>query len=274
MLLTSLIAAVAFGPSITKDVVYSTVDSKELKADIYRPADSETKDLPFIIVIHGGSWMSGKKEDMASLAEAFAQAGMVAISINYRLAPASKYPAMIDDSRVALAFFRKNAAKYHLNASRVGSAGASAGGHLALLLGYTDSPADLENGKRVSAIFNLFGPVDLSQDFSAALGQLMSQQVLGVKFEESAASIKAMSPITYVDAHSSPTFTIHGDKDTLVPVRQATRLDEALKANHVQHVMEIVPGLGHQDPSPIPGGKEAVAKGIEFMHGHLVGNHH
>ncbi len=85
-------------------------------------------------MIHGGAWSAGDKWNMRDHARQLAQAGYVAISINYRLAPQFKYPAQIDDCRAGLRWVHQVADQYKIDTSRLAVYGYSAGGHLAALL--------------------------------------------------------------------------------------------------------------------------------------------
>ena len=125
-------AYISANVDVTRDVVYAKAGTVELKADVYAPANPTSTKQPWVVVIHGGSWMMGQRQDMAQFAEALALQGVVGITISYRLAPANKWPAMLEDSQGAVRYFKQNAGKYGLDPERVGAAGASAGGHLAM----------------------------------------------------------------------------------------------------------------------------------------------
>lgn len=252
----NMFAALTFAIALSKatpelDIAYRKVEGTEVKADFYPAKLHRDQGDPFVIVIHGGAWVSGKRQDMAAICEALANANISSATIDYRLAPASKWPAQIDDCQAAVRYFRANAKRYGIDAERMGSLGASAGGHLALLLGFTDTRdiKTLDNpliSSRTQAVVNLFGPVDLSKDFAAGFASYISLQVTGQKYDPESADVKAFSPYNAIDSKSAPVFTIHGDKDALVPPKQAERLDEQLKAKGVFHDLRMIPGMGHE----------------------------
>ncbi|MBX3097459.1 MAG: alpha/beta hydrolase [Fimbriimonadaceae bacterium] len=268
-----LCALAALSPvSSVKDIVYSTSGTTPMMADLYTPEGDSATPRPLVIVIHGGSWMTGNRNDMAGTCNALATAGFASATVSYRLAPANKWPAMIDDVQTAVRYFRENAVKYNVDPNRIAALGVSAGGHLALLTGSMatrDTAIESKTDSKTKVVINIFGPTDMTQDFAVGIANLLSQQVLGKPYAEATDIIKQFSPITYITKDSAPTFTIHGDADTLVPVRQAERLKEALDKAGVVNDMVIVKGMGHEDPMGKPGGPEAIAKAYEFLKANL-----
>ncbi|MCH8978874.1 MAG: alpha/beta hydrolase, partial [Armatimonadetes bacterium] len=83
------------GPPTT-GIVYREVDGQRLMMDVYPAAGGSAK-APAVVVIHGGAWMTGDREDMSDLCTALSVNGMVAATVDYRLAPGSKWPAMLED---------------------------------------------------------------------------------------------------------------------------------------------------------------------------------
>jgi acetyl esterase/lipase len=70
--------------------------------------------------------------------------GVVGLAIEYRLAPANRFPAAVYDAKAAVRFLRANATKYNIDPKRIFAIGSSAGGHLAALLGVTNGDPKLE----------------------------------------------------------------------------------------------------------------------------------
>jgi acetyl esterase/lipase len=267
-------------PEVTKDIEYRKANDQSMQLDFYKPVTLSTDPAPLVIVIHGGSWMQGTRGEMGEFAKEIAKQGFASATISYRLAPKDKWPAMLDDCQAAVRFMRTKAREYNIDPTRVASLGASAGGHLALLLGLTDTrdKTTLDYplaSSRTQCVINLFGPVDLAHDFTdTAFGSTMTgilcMQVLGKKYDDATEEIKAFSPITYVAKDSPPIFTIHGKSDTLVPFKQAERLDEALGKFNVVHETVLIEGMGHELPIDKPEVAEAVAKALSFLKTHLM----
>ena len=269
-MLNSLVLWLLVGPPASPapvTVTYKTVGSTELQMDVYSPS-GEAKNLPGVIVIHGGAWVGGNRTQMAQLCQQIAKEGMVAATVSYRLAPTTKWPGMIEDVQDAVRYMRDNAAKHGVDPKRIGAAGASAGGHLSLLLGTTDGWPNGAKGKtssRVGAVLNIFGPFDCSQDFSPVISSMLAQQIIGKKLEECAEDIKNFSPATYVAKGCAPVFTVQGKADPLVPFKQAERLDAALKAAGVSHTLRLIEGRAHGIDPAKKEQLDAVAEGVTWL---------
>ena len=251
------------GPPTT-GIVYREVDGQRLMMDVYPAAGGSAK-APAVVVIHGGAWMTGDREDMSDLCTALSVNGMVAATVDYRLAPGSKWPAMLEDVRAAVRFLRTNAGRFGIDPNRVGAAGVSSGAHLALMLGFSGS-----SSSRVMVVLNLFGPTDLTKDYSPFLAQAMAEQVLGKDLADAIEDIRAFSPVTYVTSDDAPVFTVHGRADPLVPYVQAERLDEALRGAGVPHTMLLIDGMGHGVEMDHKAEMQAVSEGVAFMRATLA----
>lgn len=263
-------------PKIDADIVYSKVAGEELKMDIYSPATGAGP-FPTMVVVHGGAWMGGKRQDMAELCQNLAARGFVAATVQYRLAPKHKWPAMLDDVQTSVRYLRDNAAKYKIDPKRIAAGGASAGGHLSLLLGYRDTrdpkPAEFpSHSSRVSAVLSIFGPTDLSRDYPESM-DLLFVAVLGKPKKDAAKEIAEASPTTYVNGNAVPTFVLHGTNDQLVPIAQSKRLVELLRTAKVPVESVFIDGLGHdtggQDEGRRKAFRDAIEKGIDFVLKHM-----
>jgi len=162
------------------------------------------------------------------------------------------FPAQVHDVKAAVRWLRANAQKYHVDPQRIGAVGASAGGHLSLMLGLTDPDDGLEGegghpeqSSRVQAVVNIFGPTDMAAGYSKSSVQWIFRLFLGGTPEEAAERYKAASPTTYVTSDDPPVLTLHGDQDLLVNVEQAKILDEKMKAAGAPHTLMIFEGQGH-----------------------------
>ena len=97
-----------------------------------------------------------------------AQTGYFAASIEYRLDNVAKWPAQIEDCKLAVRWLRANAGKYHVDPNRIGVWGGSAGGHLVLCLGTMAEVKEYEGdvgypgvSSAVQAVVDYYGPTDL-----------------------------------------------------------------------------------------------------------------
>ena len=116
--------------------LFASVGGQELRLDLYRPVEDHPP-LPGVIVIHGGSWQSGSREDFSALNRYLAARGYVVAAVSYRFSPRFRFPAARDDVAAAITFLKRHAGRLGLDASRLALVGRSAGGQLALLVAYT-----------------------------------------------------------------------------------------------------------------------------------------
>ena len=195
------------------------------------------KAAPALIFIHGGSWKSGHKEDYKVYTLDFAKRGYVTVAMSYRLLPKYHYPDCVEDVKCAVKWIRAHASDYNIDPENIALIGASAGGHLATLVGYSsDSPvfdkqcnADSISSK-VQAVVDFYGPVDFTADFSQEADKLLNN-FMDQTYDENPLLYKQASPIEYVSKDDPPTLIFHGTIDDLVPVEQSdllkTELDKA-----------------------------------------------
>ncbi len=114
-----------------RDITYCTADGVELKLDFFLPKQPLGV-VPLVIYVHGGGWFEGDKRGGEGMldAPALLEAGFAFATLNYRLAPEYKFPAMIQDVKCAIRFLRAHAGEYRIDPQKIGIYGASAGGHL------------------------------------------------------------------------------------------------------------------------------------------------
>ena len=241
------------GIVVLHDVVFGKGGTQDLHAEIAYPKNA-TGLLPALLEIHGGGWIKGsQKEGPFSPIVRDAQAGYFAASIEYRLDNVAKWPAQIQDCKLAVRWLRANAATYHVDPNRIGVQGGSAGGHLAACLGTMADVQEYEGdggypgvSSAVQAVVDFFGPTDFTHpaNYSPAAIKL-TEGLFGVPYEQNPDLWKSGSPLFYVKAGDPPMFLIHGDSDSLVPLAQSTVFDEALTKAGVPHQFLIVKNGEH-----------------------------
>jgi acetyl esterase/lipase len=214
--------------------------------DIYYPA-WEGAPAPVVVFIHGGSWMLGSRTNVTSaepLLSTLRGRGYAVVSVDYRLAPAYRWPAMLDDSRCALEHLRATAPQLGLDASRIALVGYSAGAQLALLLAL-DSPGS----PRPAAVVELAGPVDLDQpDYVRGQVEMIGREVFGVT-DPAAPLLREASPLAHVRGGDPPVLILHGTDDEAVPFAQSVELAAAMR--RVGDTVALVPVSG-ADHSLLP----------------------
>jgi acetyl esterase/lipase len=215
---------------VERDVVYARRGDVELRADVYVPEGGER--FAGVLVVHGGSWQRGKKEDMRRVAERLAENGYTAVSIDYRLAPAYRYPAPLYDCKEAVRWMRRHAARYRIDPRRIGAFGYSAGAHLVALLATTDAADGLEGEgdeatpTRIQAAVAGGTPTDLR----AFADNRTFESFLGGTAAELPDLYARASPITFAGAGDPPMFFYHGRHDWIVDVSQARAMVDVLRA--------------------------------------------
>jgi acetyl esterase/lipase len=244
------------GVKYEQDIVSGKGGDTELHLDIAWP-ENASKPLPCIVVIHGGGWRGGNFKVHVPQIFEFAKRGFVSATIQYRLVPAARWPAQIEDVKCGVRHLRANAEKYKIDPARIGAVGFSAGAHLSMLLGTMDKRDGLEgNGghadqaSKVQAVVAFFGPTDLAaKDFPANVNGMLHDFLDGTP-QDKPANFKAASPITYVDKTDAPTLIYHGTKDVLVPYNQAFLMTDKLTAAGVPGRVEMLLGAGHGWANP------------------------
>ncbi|MFG1696586.1 alpha/beta hydrolase [Nonomuraea sp. NPDC049309] len=117
--------------SIADRFVPGPEGAPDVRLRIYQPAEPG-ENRPALYWIHGGGMIIGKPDmDDGMIAEYVERLGVVAVSVDYRLAPEHPHPAPVEDCYAGLAWTVKNAAELGIDPSRVAVGGASAGGGLA-----------------------------------------------------------------------------------------------------------------------------------------------
>lgn len=258
-------AASLWDYQIHPNIVYHTASNYQDRLDLYMPPGNVKR--PVAIIIHGGGWIAGKKEERVVEVMPYLQMGFDAVNVEYRLADVALAPAAVIDCRCALHWVIANAKKYNFDVNRIVVMGGSAGGHLALTTGmltpaagfdrecYTDEDdvwtraGDTSKDPRVAAIVNWFGIDDVLDEIHGP--NTKGYAVAWIGDQPNADEIaKRVSPINMVSKDNPPILTIHGTNDELVPYSQAVRLHQALDRAGVPNQFYTVKGGGHGGFSP------------------------
>jgi acetyl esterase len=255
--------------NVTHDVVFAKPGIKPLKYDVFSPKGA--KDLPCIVIIHGGGWSSNNEDIMRGLARELTRGNRyVVFSVDYRWinkldgeSQPTYMHKLIEDVFGAIAHIQEHAARYGADASRIAVTGDSAGGHLSeavatlsTLIGnggfgerngvYNYMPTYIPKGKSVEQVKNeitnaikavapSYGPSDAG-DFK----QFLEQTDNGYW--------DAISPIKHVPNISEralPHFIVRGTEDPLIKHKMVQDYVDVLKSagQTVEYVQ--VEGAGH-----------------------------
>ena len=244
--------------------------------DVYLPDQGEAP-RPLVVIIHGGGFMIGDKREDITAIPALLGRGYAIASTGYRLSGEAAFPAAVQDCKAALRWLRVHAGDYGFDPTRIALWGASAGGHLASLLGTTgdqatlfDATSDPSVDASVAAVISWFGSsrlasMDEHDRQRPPTGEPMwdppwgtphdhpdspASRWLGAPVQSVPELSAAADPATYLPAaHAIPAFLlVHGDGDHLVPHLQSVVLAEALAAHGADVDLRILPGHGHGGP--------------------------
>jgi acetyl esterase len=134
----SMIAATA-NPAFPKHPCHDTYDRAirtehgSLPVRVYRPSAEEN--LPLLVWFHGGGWVTGNLDTHDQLCRLLSDdANVVIVSVDYRLAPETKFPGAADDCFAAYRWALENAHEVGADVQRVAIGGDSAGGNLAAVV--------------------------------------------------------------------------------------------------------------------------------------------
>lgn len=198
---------------------------------------------PAALLIHGGGWVEGDPSAFDSLGPAFARCGIVAAAMGYRLGPAHRWPAQLDDAHAALD--RLLAAQ--VDRERIALWGHSAGAHLALMLA-------LQRPQDVRCVVALGAPTDLIQ-------------LPGPPEVFDAEQLEAASPVNLRPAFCPPLRLVHGAADTVVPIGHA----RALAAQWPdQVVLDEIPDGDHGIRWPLRAALRARRAALDWVQAELA----
>lgn len=187
---------------LTSDVRYSDV-SPSCVLDIAEPVDFGSEGLrPAIVIIHGGGWNAGSKQDPVyrDLLIDYALQGYVTVSVNYRLLQEAHFPACIQDVKCAVRWLKAHAKELRVDPERIGCTGHSAGAHLALMVAVSADNEALEGD----------GPWrEYSSSVACVVGGATPTEIPGVDNPE-------YVPIGYIRGGQPPILLQQGSEDPIV----------------------------------------------------------
>lgn len=289
--------AVTAAESSMQTYTYKTVGSLEIKADVYRAQDEVVR--PVLVWIHGGALIVGGRQGMdRRINDMFLKAGYAIVSIDYRLAPETKLPAILEDVQDAFKWIHEKGPELlRIDPNKLAVMGGSAGGYLTLATGHRIHPPPL-------ALVAFYGYGDLIGDWyskpsphprhlkSQLSEEEARQQVKGPPIangrdrkgdggafyqfcrqrgiwpfevsewdaQKDANRFTPYMPVRNVTVNYPPTLLIHGTADTDVPYEQSVLMAEQFKKHHVQYELISIDKAEH---GLTGGDKEAVDRAYQ-----------
>ena len=250
-----------------QDVIYMKSGGAAFSMDVFKP---KTPNGAAVIFLVSGGWVSSHEGINTDFGKGFNDQGYTVFQVVHGAQPKYNITEIFLQITRAVRFIRSNATTYGVDANRMALCGASAGGHLSLLVsGYANDgdpkatdPID-KVSSRVAAIGVYFPPTDFLH--FGSYGQFpdstpkysVFRPAFGFAPNETPEKItsiyKALSPITTVTAKFPPTLLIYGDKDDLVPLQQGEVMRDALTKADVRNELLVIKGGAH-DGVTISGG--------------------
>jgi acetyl esterase/lipase len=235
---------------VVRDLNYVSQAGRDLRLDLYLPANPAGAKAPGIVFVHGGGWRVGDREEFAPMAIRMAERGYAAATITYRLADEAPYPAAALDAAAAVRWLRANAARYAVNPDQIAIAGGSAGGQVASLAGVRNS-ADASG--KVQAIVNIDGLSDFLGEVKRLRGDpairkpASETEWFGGWFKDRADRLDAVwreaSPLTYAGRDSPPVLFIGSGVPRFSVGRDA--MVEKLRGAGVASKVVLLPDTPH-----------------------------
>lgn len=239
-----------------KNVSYGSASLQNM--DVYYPntPDKIEDGVGAFILIHGGAWSAGNKENYTSLAKGIAQEGYIAATINYRMfQQGATYVEMLDDITLAIAKLKAKAEADGVSIGKIAFYGDSAGGHLSLLYAYThlngtETAAPLPVAFTVGRVapadfFDPFYRDNLNDETLSLISHLVGTPITAANFEENSALIAQAEPLSQVTAAAPPTILCYGGKDPIVPVSNGLSMKAKLEELNIAHEWFLYENSGH-----------------------------
>jgi acetyl esterase/lipase len=258
---------------------FKTVDKCAIKADVFGAGEQMR---PVVMWIHGGALIMGNRAGIdPALRDALVKAGCVVVSIDYRLAPETKLPGILEDVADAYRWLRdKGPQLFKADPDRIAVMGGSAGGYLTLTTGYRQEPrpralvsfwgyGDIAGAwySRPDPFYAKMPAVPKDEAYKAVGDKPLSEvtgknsrgrfylycrqqgiwpkEVAGLDPDKEPKAFDPFCPIRNVSAKYPPTLLIHGTKDTDVPYELSESMDKELAKHQVPHELLTVTDAGH-----------------------------
>lgn len=237
--------------TISPDIVYGHKAGMAMTFDVVRPAEQNGAAVLFMV---SGGWnsfwsppegfVSPDAPDGFKHFRELVDKGYTLFIVRHGSAPQFKVPEAVADVRRAVRFIRGHAQDYGIDPERIGVCGASAGGHLSLMLG-TASDEGTQDAKdpvdrasdRVAAVVAYCPPVNLREFLE------LKDRFPALDFDPKLA--ESVSPLPHVTSDDPPTLLVHGDKDDLVKIDNSERIVAAFEKEKVPAELMVLAGAGH-----------------------------
>lgn len=248
-------------PYVLNNIIYGSHSDQNM--NLYLPANRNSNSTKVFVLIHGGGWNAGDKENFNSVFDALKQyyPNHAIVNINYRLASwnSPALPKQIEDIEAALNLASSD--KFNIS-KQYCLFGNSAGGHLSMLYGYRYNANNY-----VKAIINTVGPSYLADPYYTS-NTSMYDVVGPNSFNTHPQLYYDASPVSWITSSAPITISFYGDNDPLIPTTQLDTLEAALTNHGVLHYSTLYPGEGHGDWSQATG-NDYLMQIVNFINTHF-----
>ncbi|MCF6349711.1 MAG: alpha/beta hydrolase [Flavobacteriaceae bacterium] len=223
------------------DVSYG--ENSDQKFDLYLPAN-RTLNTKYLILVHGGGWTSGDKEDLNDLVNVIQQdfPNLGIVNINYRLADDDNpaFPMQLNDITLIINQLKENQSFYTIS-DEFGFLGISAGAHLSMLWSYA---FDSERKTRMTC--SIVGPTNFTDpSYLDSAFNLVFEEYLSVFPNQTTAYLESVSPFHQATPFAPPTILFYGGQDLLIPTSQGIEMSAKLVTLGVNHEFILYRKEGH-----------------------------
>lgn len=226
-----------------------------LKYDLFIPAGaSKSKSHGACLFLHGGAWMGGTRNELTYAARRYAKAGYITATMDYSLISkgnSNNVFLMLEDIGHAIEALKAKTAELGYSVDKLALSGLSAGGHLAMLYGYSRAqesaiPIVLVSAQVACTDFHHDTWGGKEGDFGLVT-LLTGKQVTAAMIADGEAEklVQSISPLSFVTERTVPTIVAYGLKDPLVRPRHSEKLVAAFKERGVEHTAIEFPNSGH-----------------------------
>lgn len=218
------------------------------KYDMYLPADRTNLITKVFVLVHGGSWVGGNKNDMIFLVDQLklSYSDYAIVNINYRLASIgnSPFPMQLNDIASVILDLKNKKDTYQIT-DDFGFIGVSAGAHLSMVYSYN---FDLDSD--VKFVSSIVGPTNFTDpsytdDPAFENFRIGMQLMTGVNFGDDPQFYEDFSPYHVATATSPPTILFYGGQDELVPTSQGVEMHAKLDELGVTNEFTLYENEGH-----------------------------
>ena len=249
----------------------------DLRLDFYQGHGGGSR--PLLVIVHGGSFSGGDKGENRTESELLADAGYSVADVEYRLSPAARFPAAVQDVKCLAGRLRERAEEFRIDADRVAYLGRSAGGAIAIIAAYSagDSripPACDVPDRPVSAMVSVYGPLDLEWGWrqrpfpDPIVGYRVLERYIGGTPSAMPDAYRLASAVSWVGSSTPPTLLIHGTRDSLVSPHHVELLTGAFLRKGLSAPRQLLVPFGDHGFDYHPGGlgeQLARAEILEFL---------